>query len=71
MGGVLATARQLTGGRKVRPSPGTAAFVARIPTSPHTRGEVIGCAVDSFASAQAVAIQCTAFGDEILACPVC
>ena len=71
MGGVLASARQLTGGRKVRPSPGAGAFVARISTSPHTRGEVIGCAVDSFTGAQAVAIQYTAFGYETLACPVC
>ena len=59
--------------RRAKGSPLTRdlAFVARIPTSPHTRGEVIGCAVDSFASARAVAIQCAAFGDEILACPAC
>ena len=59
--------------RRAKGSPLTRdrAFVARIPTSPHTRGEVIGCAVDSFAGAQAVAIQYNAFGDEILAYPVC
>jgi len=71
MGAFLATARQLAGGRKVRPHPGPALLSRGSRPLPTRGGEVIGCAVDSFAGAQAVAIQYTAFGDEILACPVC
>src|SRR5271166_1547090 len=44
--GPFATARHPQVGRKLAPHPGSA--LARIPTSPRKRGEVSGCAVNSF-----------------------
>jgi hypothetical protein len=55
-------------GERFAPRPGPA-LLSRGSRPLPTRGA--RCAVDAFAGAQAVAIQYTASGDEILACPVC